>query len=123
MNACIPEVSEVVALQRQAANHEGCGASRPARRRIRGLPECAPRIMEAEPIQPHAEEGGGDARVPARSQMAVALVWENPWALSIGGMIVGLATNWLALKWIFEPVYPTKIGPFMVQGMFLKRQK
>lgn len=56
-------------------------------------------------------------------QMAVALVWENPWALSIGGMIVGLATNWLALKWIFEPVYPTKIGPFVVQGMFLKRQK
>jgi len=56
-------------------------------------------------------------------QMAVALVWENPWALSIGGTIVGLATNWLALKWIFEPVYPTKIGPFLVQGMFLKRQK
>eukprot|EP00537_Pseudo-nitzschia_pungens_P006136 CAMPEP_0172369124 /NCGR_PEP_ID=MMETSP1060-20121228/31086_1 /TAXON_ID=37318 /ORGANISM="Pseudo-nitzschia pungens, Strain cf. cingulata" /LENGTH=589 /DNA_ID=CAMNT_0013093937 /DNA_START=184 /DNA_END=1953 /DNA_ORIENTATION=+ len=56
-------------------------------------------------------------------QMGVALVWENPWALSIGGTIVGLATNWLALKWIFEPVYPTKIGPFVVQGMFLKRQK
>lgn len=56
-------------------------------------------------------------------QMAVALVWENPWALSIGGTIVGLATNWLALKWIFEPVYPTKIGPFVVQGMFLTRQK
>ena len=56
-------------------------------------------------------------------QMAVALLYDNPWALSIGGMIVGLATNWLALKWIFEPVYPTKIGPFVVQGMFLKRQK
>lgn len=56
-------------------------------------------------------------------QMAVALVWENPWALSFGGMIVGLATNWLALKWIFEPVNPTKIGPFVVQGMFLRRQK
>jgi uncharacterized membrane protein YheB (UPF0754 family) len=55
-------------------------------------------------------------------QMAVALVWENPWSLSIGGMIVGLATNWLALKWIFEPVYPTKIGPFIIQGMFLRRQ-
>ena len=56
-------------------------------------------------------------------QMAVALCWDNPWALSIGGMIVGLATNWLALKWIFEPVYPTKVGPFVIQGMFLKRQK
>ncbi|KAL3905695.1 MAG: hypothetical protein SGILL_009575 [Bacillariaceae sp.] len=55
-------------------------------------------------------------------QLAVALVWENPWALSIGGMIVGLATNWLALKWIFEPIHPTKIGPFTIQGMFLRRQ-
>ena len=55
-------------------------------------------------------------------QMAVALVWENPWSLSIGGAIVGLATNWLALKWIFEPVYPTKFGPFILQGQFLRRQ-
>jgi uncharacterized membrane protein YheB (UPF0754 family) len=56
-------------------------------------------------------------------QMAVALVWENPWSLSIGGMVVGLATNWLALKWIFEPVHPTRVGPFVLQGMFLQRQK
>jgi uncharacterized membrane protein YheB (UPF0754 family) len=56
-------------------------------------------------------------------QLAVALVWESPWALSIGGMIVGLATNWLALKWIFEPVNPIKLGPFVIQGMFLRRQK
>jgi len=56
-------------------------------------------------------------------QMVVALFWENPWALSIGGTIVGLATNWLALKWIFEPVNPTKIGPFILQGQFLRRQK
>lgn len=41
----------------------------------------------------------------------------------MGGLIVGLATNWLALKWIFEPVEPTRIGPFVLQGMFLKRQK
>jgi len=56
-------------------------------------------------------------------QMAVALVWENPWSLSIGGGIVGLATNWLALKWIFEPINPTKVGPFILQGQFLRRQK
>jgi uncharacterized membrane protein YheB (UPF0754 family) len=56
-------------------------------------------------------------------QMAVALVWDNPWALSIGGAIVGLATNWLALKWIFEPVNPTRFGPFVLQGQFLRRQK
>ena len=56
-------------------------------------------------------------------QMAVALVWDNPWSLSIGGLIVGYATNWLALKWIFEPVNPTPIGPFVLQGQFLRRQK
>ena len=53
----------------------------------------------------------------------MALFWDNPWSLSIGGGIVGLATNWLALKWIFEPVNPTKIGPFLLQGQFLRRQK
>ena len=30
-------------------------------------------------------------------QMCLALVWSNPWSLSFGGMVVGLATNWLAL--------------------------
>jgi uncharacterized membrane protein YheB (UPF0754 family) len=56
-------------------------------------------------------------------QMMVALVWDNPWSLSIGGAIVGFATNWLALKWIFEPVEPTRFGPFVLQGQFLRRQK
>lgn len=55
-------------------------------------------------------------------QMVVALFWDNPWSLSIGGGIVGLATNWLALKWIFEPVNPTRVGPFVLQGQFLRRQ-
>jgi uncharacterized membrane protein YheB (UPF0754 family) len=55
-------------------------------------------------------------------QMAVALIWDSPWSLSIGGGIVGLATNWLALKWIFRPVDPIKIGPLELQGKFLKRQ-
>ena len=57
-------------------------------------------------------------------QMAVALFWENPWSLSIGGGIVGLATNWLALKWIFQPVDPVRVlNLFTLQGMFLRRQK
>ena len=56
--------------------------------------------------------------------MVVALFVENPWTLSIGGGIVGFATNWLALKWIFCPVNPTKFGPFgPFQGLFLTRQK
>jgi len=56
-------------------------------------------------------------------QMTIALFWDNPWTMSIGGGIVGYATNWLALKWIFEPVNPTKFGPFILQGQFLRRQK
>jgi uncharacterized membrane protein YheB (UPF0754 family) len=55
-------------------------------------------------------------------QLVVALFWDNPWTLSIGGGIVGLATNWLALKWIFEPVDPWQVGPFLLQGKFLRRQ-
>lgn len=55
-------------------------------------------------------------------QLIVSLYWDNPWTLSVGGLIVGLATNWLALKWIFEPVNPLKIGPIVLQGLFLRRQ-
>ena len=56
-------------------------------------------------------------------QMCITLLWDNPWVMSVGGGVVGFATNWLALKWIFQPVNPTKVGPFVLQGMFLKRQK
>jgi uncharacterized membrane protein YheB (UPF0754 family) len=55
-------------------------------------------------------------------QMVVALFVDNPWTLSVGGGVVGLATNWLALKWIFSPVNPVKVGPFVFQGLFLTRQ-
>jgi len=44
------------------------------------------------------------------------------WILPIGGLLVGYLTNWIALKIIFEPKNPIKIGPFTIQGMFLKRQ-
>jgi uncharacterized membrane protein YheB (UPF0754 family) len=36
---------------------------------------------------------------------------------------VGYATNWLALRMIFSPLHPTKIGPWTIQGLFIKRQK
>jgi uncharacterized membrane protein YheB (UPF0754 family) len=40
------------------------------------------------------------------------------------GLVVGMATNWLALKIIFEPVEPIKLfgGCYTLQGLFLKRQ-
>jgi uncharacterized membrane protein YheB (UPF0754 family) len=53
------------------------------------------------------------------------LLWQHYqswWILPLGGLLVGYATNWIALKIIFEPKNPIKIGPFILQGMFLKRQ-
>jgi uncharacterized membrane protein YheB (UPF0754 family) len=44
------------------------------------------------------------------------------WVLPIAGTIVGWTTNLLALRMIFEPVEPRKIGPFTIQGLFLRRQ-
>ena len=44
------------------------------------------------------------------------------WVLPIGGVIIGYVTNWLALWMIFEPVEPHKIGPFKIQGLFIRRQ-
>ncbi|MCP5207631.1 MAG: DUF445 family protein [Hahellaceae bacterium] len=56
-------------------------------------------------------------------QMVVWYFFQNWWILPVCGLIVGWATNWIALNVIFRPLNPTKIGPFTVQGLFLKRQK
>jgi len=45
------------------------------------------------------------------------------WILPLGGLVVGYATNWIALKIIFEPKQPVKFAGITFQGMFLKRQK
>lgn len=55
-------------------------------------------------------------------QLVVWLVLPEWWVLPVFGIIVGYATNWLALNVIFRPLLPTKIGPWTVQGLFLKRQ-
>ena len=57
-----------------------------------------------------------------------ALAWlfyDNPWTLTFGGAVVGLATNWIALKCIFEPIEPVYLfnNPSLkIQGLFLQRQ-
>ena len=55
-------------------------------------------------------------------QMFVWGFTDAPWTLPVGGAVVGYLTNWIALKCIFEPVDPVKVGPWTLQGMFLKRQ-
>ncbi len=44
------------------------------------------------------------------------------WLLPILGVLVGYATNWVALWMIYEPAQPTKVGPFRLQGLFIRRQ-
>lgn len=54
------------------------------------------------------------------------LVWmglELWWTLPLGGLLVGYATNWLAIQMMFQPQEPIKIGPFVWQGLFLRRQQ
>jgi uncharacterized membrane protein YheB (UPF0754 family) len=55
--------------------------------------------------------------------MLVWMFYPTWWVLPVGGLIVGYATNWIALKIIFEPKHPIKFMGFTIQGMFLKRQK
>lgn len=43
--------------------------------------------------------------------------------LPLFGVLVGYATNVIALKIIFWPLNPIKVGPFEFQGLFMKRQQ
>ncbi len=55
-------------------------------------------------------------------QMLVWIYYPAYWVLPAAGFLVGYTTNWLALHLTFEPKEPTKIGPFTVQGVFIKRR-
>lgn len=56
-------------------------------------------------------------------QMFAWMAYPKWWVLPAFGFFVGYATNWLAIKLIFQPAKPVKVGPFTVQGLFHKRQK
>ena len=55
-------------------------------------------------------------------QMIVWYLFPYFWILPLFGLLVGYATNWLALKLIFEPVTPIKFLGMTFQGLFIKRQ-
>jgi uncharacterized membrane protein YheB (UPF0754 family) len=44
------------------------------------------------------------------------------WLLPIIGVLVGYVTNWVALWMIYEPAEPRRIGPWKLQGLFIRRQ-
>jgi uncharacterized membrane protein YheB (UPF0754 family) len=55
-------------------------------------------------------------------QMAVWYYYPGWWILPLFGIIVGYSTNYLAIKLIFRPLNPIKIGKISIQGMFIRRQ-
>ncbi|MGB0839074.1 MAG: DUF445 domain-containing protein [Chitinophagales bacterium] len=55
-------------------------------------------------------------------QMTICFFYNPWWMLPLAGLLVGYATNWLALKLIFEPVEPKQVFGYKVQGLFMKRQ-
>lgn len=55
-------------------------------------------------------------------QMTVWYNYQSWWVLPFFGLLVGWATNWIALNVIFRPLHAKKVGPLSVQGLFLKRQ-
>ncbi|MCP3962858.1 MAG: hypothetical protein GY719_33890 [bacterium] len=56
-------------------------------------------------------------------QLAVWIFYPAWWVLPAFGLAVGWATNWIALNIIFRPLHPKKLGPWTLQGLFLKRQR
>jgi uncharacterized membrane protein YheB (UPF0754 family) len=55
-------------------------------------------------------------------QLGVWIFYKAWWVLPAFGVLVGYATNWLAINMIFRPLRPRRLGPWTLQGLFLKRQ-
>lgn len=57
-------------------------------------------------------------------QMVGWMFYQGDWQLPFFGLLVGYATNWLALWMIFRPQQPQRyLGVFTWQGLFHKRQQ
>lgn len=55
-------------------------------------------------------------------QMAIWIFFKAWWQLPAFGLACGYATNWIALQMIFNPKEVVRVGPFVIQGLFMKRQ-
>ncbi|MEM9290771.1 MAG: hypothetical protein AAGD01_03735 [Acidobacteriota bacterium] len=56
-------------------------------------------------------------------QLGVWIFHREVWVLPVFGLLVGWATNWIAINLIFRPLHPVTIGRHRIQGLFLQRQK
>ena len=57
--------------------------------------------------------------IPVAVLMRFAGAW---WLLPLIGVAIGYTTNWLALWMIYAPADPVQIGPWRIQGLFIRRQ-
>jgi uncharacterized membrane protein YheB (UPF0754 family) len=55
-------------------------------------------------------------------QMLIWVLYPGPWILPAAGFCVGYLTNWIAIRLVFFPREPVKLGRMTVQGLFHKRQ-
>jgi len=55
--------------------------------------------------------------------VGLTLVFPHWWVLPVCGVVVGWVTNLLAIYMIFEPVEPRRLGPVLLHGLFLRRQR
>jgi uncharacterized membrane protein YheB (UPF0754 family) len=55
-------------------------------------------------------------------QMLIWVLYPAPWILPAAGFCVGYLTNWIAIRLVFFPREPVKLGRMTVQGLFHKRQ-
>ena len=54
----------------------------------------------------------------------VTYMYTSHWLMFVAyGVFIGYITNVLAIKMIFEPAEPKKIGPFTLWGLFLRNQR
>jgi uncharacterized membrane protein YheB (UPF0754 family) len=54
----------------------------------------------------------------------VTCMYTSHWLMFVAyGIFIGYITNVLAIKMIFEPAEPKKIGPFLFWGLFLRNQR
>ena len=55
-------------------------------------------------------------------QMIIWVLYPAPFILPAAGFGVGYLTNWIAIRLVFAPREPVKLGPVTIQGLFHKRQ-
>jgi uncharacterized membrane protein YheB (UPF0754 family) len=94
-------------------------------RKFEEQPELANRIFldmgqrELKFIQNFGFVFGFACGIPVAALTHFVTSW---WLLPILGVVVGWVTNWLALWMIYEPPRPRQVGPFVIHGLFIRRQ-